>query len=38
MFGFGMYLWYLVELSPTEELFINPKEGLTGDYITGKFG
>lgn len=33
-----MYLGDLVELSPTEELFITPKEKLTEEYITGKFG
>jgi phosphate transport system ATP-binding protein len=33
-----MYLGDLIELSPTEELFINPKERLTEEYITGKFG
>jgi phosphate transport system ATP-binding protein len=33
-----MYLGDLIELSPTEELFINPKEKLTEEYITGKFG
>lgn len=33
-----MYLGNLIELSPTGELFINPKEKLTEEYITGKFG
>ena len=33
-----MYLGDLIELSPTEELFISPKEKLTEEYITGKFG
>jgi phosphate transport system ATP-binding protein len=33
-----MYLGDLIELSPTEELFITPKEKLTEEYITGKFG
>ncbi|MFV0481777.1 MAG: phosphate ABC transporter ATP-binding protein PstB [Campylobacteraceae bacterium] len=33
-----MYLGDLIELSPTEELFINPREKLTEEYITGKFG
>lgn len=33
-----MYLGNLIELSPTEDLFINPKEKLTEEYITGKFG
>ena len=29
---------YLVEYGPTSELFTNPKEQLTEDYITGRFG
>ncbi len=29
---------YLVEFGPTVELFTNPKEKLTEDYITGRFG
>ena len=33
-----MYLGELIELSPTEEFFINPKEKLSEQYITGKFG
>ena len=33
-----MYLGDLVELGHTEELFINPAEKLTEEYITGKFG
>lgn len=33
-----MYLGELVELGPTEELFVTPKEKLTEEYITGKFG
>ncbi|MDR1007763.1 MAG: phosphate ABC transporter ATP-binding protein PstB [Campylobacteraceae bacterium] len=33
-----MYLGDLIELSPTKELFITPKERLTEEYITGKFG
>jgi len=33
-----MYLGDLVELGKTEELFITPKEKLTEEYITGKFG
>ncbi len=33
-----MYLGDLVELGHTEELFINPVEKLTEEYITGKFG
>jgi phosphate transport system ATP-binding protein len=33
-----MYIGDLIELSPTKELFVNPKEKLTEEYITGKFG
>ncbi len=33
-----MYLGELVELGKTEEFFINPKERLSEEYITGKFG
>ncbi len=33
-----MYLGDLIELGHTEELFINPAEKLTEEYITGKFG
>ena len=33
-----MYLGELVELGKTEELFVTPKEQLTQEYITGKFG
>lgn len=33
-----MYLGDLVELGITEELFVNPKEKLTKEYITGRFG
>jgi phosphate transport system ATP-binding protein len=29
---------YLVEYGPTRELFTNPKNKLTEDYITGRFG
>lgn len=28
----------LVEFSPTEELFVNPRDKRTEDYITGRFG
>ena len=28
----------LIEFAPTPELFVKPKEKLTEDYITGKFG
>ncbi|MDP3292426.1 MAG: phosphate ABC transporter ATP-binding protein PstB [Sulfuricurvum sp.] len=33
-----MYLGDLIELGHTEELFVTPKEKLTQEYITGKFG
>jgi len=33
-----MYLGELVEFGPTEQIFTNPKEKLTEDYITGRFG
>lgn len=33
-----MYLGDLIELGHTEELFVTPKEKLTEEYITGKFG
>ncbi len=33
-----MYLGDLIELGVTEELFITPKEEMTEQYITGKFG
>ena len=33
-----MYLGELIELGVTEELFITPKEEMTEQYITGKFG
>jgi phosphate transport system ATP-binding protein len=33
-----MYLGDFIELGRTEELFITPKEKLTEEYITGKFG
>ncbi len=33
-----MYLGDLVELGRTEELFVTPRERLTEEYITGKFG
>ena len=32
------YLGKLIEYSDTKELFINPKEELTQNYITGRFG
>jgi len=33
-----LYLGELVELGLTEELFVNPSEPRTADYITGRFG
>jgi phosphate transport system ATP-binding protein len=33
-----MYLGDLIELGHTEEIFVTPKEQLTKEYITGKFG
>ncbi len=33
-----MYLGELIELGETENLFVTPKEKLTQEYITGKFG
>ncbi|MEF3191944.1 MAG: phosphate ABC transporter ATP-binding protein PstB [Campylobacterales bacterium] len=33
-----MYLGELIELGKTEDMFITPKEKLTEEYITGKFG
>jgi phosphate transport system ATP-binding protein len=32
------YLGKLIELAPTQELFTNPKDKNTEDYITGRFG
>jgi phosphate transport system ATP-binding protein len=29
---------YLVESGPTNEIFTNPKDQRTEDYITGRFG
>ena len=29
---------YLVEQGPTMELFTNPKDKLTEDYVSGRFG
>jgi len=33
-----MYLGELEEFGETEQIFLNPKEKLTEDYITGRFG
>ncbi len=32
------HLGRLIEFGPTQELFTRPKEGMTQDYITGRFG
>jgi phosphate transport system ATP-binding protein len=34
----GQRTGYLVEFSPTEELFTSPRQQATEDYITGRFG
>ncbi len=33
-----MYLGKLIEFGETEQIFENPKEELTENYITGRFG
>jgi phosphate transport system ATP-binding protein len=33
-----MYMGELIEFNRTEDLFVKPKEKLTEDYITGRFG
>jgi phosphate transport system ATP-binding protein len=33
-----MYLGKLIEFSDTDQIFENPKEELTENYITGRFG
>jgi phosphate transport system ATP-binding protein len=32
------YMGELVEVGPTEQMFTNPREQRTEDYVTGKFG
>ena len=32
------WLGKLVEMGPTAQMFTNPREKLTEDYITGRFG
>ncbi|HET9554617.1 MAG TPA: phosphate ABC transporter ATP-binding protein, partial [Anaeromyxobacteraceae bacterium] len=32
------YMGELVEVGPTEQIFTNPREARTEDYVTGKFG
>jgi len=34
----GQRTGYLVEFSPTDQLFTSPREKATEDYITGRFG
>jgi phosphate transport system ATP-binding protein len=36
--GKGSKVGYLVEYDQTEMIFGNPKEDLTRDYVSGKFG
>lgn len=33
-----MYMGDIIEFGKTEDIFLNPKEKLTEDYITGRFG
>ncbi len=33
-----MYMGELIEYNKTEKIFLNPKEKLTEDYVTGRFG
>lgn len=33
-----LYLGKLIEFSKTHRMFTNPKERLTEEYVTGKFG
>jgi len=33
-----LYMGELVEVGPTEQIFTNPREARTEDYVTGKFG
>ncbi len=33
-----MYLGELVEFAPTDDIFMNPREKRTHDYVTGRFG
>ena len=33
----GTRTGYLVEMGPTAQIFENPREQMTGDYISGKF-
>ncbi|GMQ87429.1 MAG: hypothetical protein BMS9Abin08_0632 [Gammaproteobacteria bacterium] len=33
-----MYMGKLVERGPTDTIFTNPREKMTEDYITGRYG
>ena len=33
-----MYLGEIIEFGPTERIFLNPREQMTNDYVTGRFG
>jgi phosphate transport system ATP-binding protein len=33
-----MYLGEMLEYNKTDKIFLNPKEKLTEDYVTGRFG
>jgi phosphate transport system ATP-binding protein len=33
-----LYLGKMIEYGPTDEIFENPKDKLTENYITGRFG
>jgi phosphate transport system ATP-binding protein len=33
-----MYIGELIEYNKTDKIFLNPKEKLTEDYVTGRFG
>ena len=32
------HLGHLIEVGPTDQIFINPKEQRTEDYVTGRYG
>jgi phosphate transport system ATP-binding protein len=33
-----MYLGEIIEFGPTQQIFLNPKNKRTLDYVTGRFG
>ncbi len=33
-----MYLGELIEMGPTQKIFMNPEKKQTQDYVTGRFG